>query len=74
MKLKDQDRMPFGKHKGMPMEAVPARYLLWMWDEFLHAKPTAPSSPGALVHDYIKENFATLETEASDYIATKPPR
>jgi hypothetical protein len=56
------------------MEAVPARYLLWMWDEFLHAKPTAPSSPGALVHDYIKENFATLETEASDYIATKPPR
>ena len=73
MKLTDQDRMPFGKHKGTPMEAVPARYLLWMWDEFLHSKPTAPSSPGTQVHDYIKENFAMLETEASDYITTHKP-
>lgn len=25
----DDDLMPFGKHKGEPMQDVPASYLLW---------------------------------------------
>jgi uncharacterized protein (DUF3820 family) len=29
----DLDRMPFGKHKGEPMQDVPAHYLRWLWTE-----------------------------------------
>lgn len=27
--LTDNDHMPFGKHKGLPMSEVPAEYLQW---------------------------------------------
>lgn len=67
-KLTDSSPMPFGKHKNTPMEKVPARYLLWLWDEDVHAELGKP------VHDYIKENFSTLETEATDYIVKHPPK
>ena len=29
--LCDSDPMPFGKHKGIPMQDVPASYLHWLW-------------------------------------------
>jgi hypothetical protein len=29
----DLDLMPFGKHKGEPMQDVPAHYLRWWWTE-----------------------------------------
>lgn len=29
----DLDPMPFGKHKGEPMQDVPARYLSWLWNQ-----------------------------------------
>ena len=28
--LNDLDPMPFGKHKGKPMQDVPAKYLVWL--------------------------------------------
>jgi len=31
--LKDTDPMPFGKHKGIPMQDVPASYLAWLWGQ-----------------------------------------
>lgn len=31
--LKDSDPMPFGKHKGKPMQEVPANYLDWLRGE-----------------------------------------
>lgn len=31
--LTDTDAMPFGKHKGVPMQDVPASYLRWLKDE-----------------------------------------
>jgi hypothetical protein len=31
--LTDADRMPFGKHKGLKMQEVPAQYLHWLWTE-----------------------------------------
>lgn len=31
--LNDTDPMPFGKHKGEPMQDVPARYLQWLWND-----------------------------------------
>jgi len=27
--MKDTDLMPFGKYKGIPMQDVPAGYLIW---------------------------------------------
>jgi len=29
--LNDTDLMPFGKHKGIPMQDVPAEYLHFLW-------------------------------------------
>lgn len=31
--LTDLDPMPFGKHKGKPMQDVPASYLRWLREE-----------------------------------------
>lgn len=31
--MKDEDLMPFGKHKGTAMANVPADYLLWLYDQ-----------------------------------------
>lgn len=65
--LTDQSLMPFGKHKGEVLEKVPARYLLWLWDNGVHAEPHKP------IHQYIKTSFSALETEAKDYIVQHPP-
>lgn len=66
MKLTDQSPMPFGKHKGQPMEKVPADYLLWLWDN------GGWQVPGP-VNDYVRENFAALETECPDRIVDHRP-
>lgn len=34
--LIDTDPMPFGKHRGEPLQDVPARYLAWLWGDGLH--------------------------------------
>lgn len=31
--LTDTDLMPFGMHKGIPMQDVPPRYLAWLKEE-----------------------------------------
>jgi hypothetical protein len=66
MKLNDQSEMPFGKHKGLKMEKVPARYLLWLWDNGVWAEKEKP------IHQYIKDSFSCLETECTDYIVQHP--
>jgi uncharacterized protein (DUF3820 family) len=68
MKLADNDPMPFGKHAGVAMEKVPASYLLWLWDNGVHAEPGKP------LHEYIKDAFSALETECKDYIVQHPPK
>jgi len=30
--MKDDDLMPFGKHKGKAMANVPASWLVWFWE------------------------------------------
>lgn len=65
--LTDQSPMPFGKHQGEKLENVPAKYLLWLWDNGVHRERTRP------LHRYILANFRTLETEASDYIVSHFP-
>lgn len=56
--MDDQTPMAFGKHKGKPMEQVPAEYLLWLREQG-HTGP---------VREYIEENLTALLKECPDYI------
>jgi len=52
--LTDQSLMPFGKHQGEKLVNVPARYLLYIFENFtLHDNLRA----------YIKKNKDVLEAE-----------
>lgn len=60
--LQDTDPMPFGKHKGQPMQDVPASYLHWLWSNGKeHDKQCR-------VADYIRRNLHALSVEYSDGI------
>ena len=56
-KLGDSDPMPYGKHKGRPMEDVPAAYLIWLIDN-------GRASPA--VSEYIKHNIDVLMKEINE--------
>jgi uncharacterized protein (DUF3820 family) len=52
--LTDQSKIPFGKHEGEKLANVPARYLLYIFENFkLHDNLKA----------YIKKNKEVLEAE-----------
>jgi len=51
MKLTDNSPMPFGTHKGTKMANVPAKYLLWIYEQNLD------------VMNYIKDNMDVLRKE-----------
>lgn len=52
----DSTTMPFGKHKGKKMIEVPAKYLLYLFDN-------AVDHPG--VKQYINDNLDALRKEAA---------
>ena len=52
--LTDTSPMPFGKFKGDKMENVPAKYLLWLYNN---------DKCFGLVKDYIIDNLQVLEQE-----------
>ena len=60
--LQDTDPMPFGKHKGIPMQDVPASYLFWLWTNGLSSDKVNP------VAAYIRRNLHALEKEYPDGI------
>ena len=62
--LEDTDAMPFGKHKGVPMQDVPASYIFWLWNNGL--KNDKQSS----VADYVRRNLSSLRQEHTDGIWT----
>lgn len=62
-KLLDTDAMPFGKHKGVPMQDVPASYLHFLWTNGL-SKDDKP------VANYIRANLSALQQENPDLIWT----
>lgn len=62
--LSDLSPMPFGKHKGVPMQDVPANYLHWLWANGLKDDRQSP------VAEYIRENLSALKTEYPDGIWT----
>lgn len=73
MTLTDKSPMPFGFHKDKPMEKVPAAYLLWMWEDFMHDRSACRNVGTVAVHDYVKENFSALEKEYPNQIITHRP-
>lgn len=64
MKLEDTDKMPFGKHHGVPMQDVPAGYLHYLWANGL--KDDQRSN----VADYIRRNLDALKKEYNDGVWT----
>jgi len=60
--LEDNDKMPFGKYRGEPMQDVPASYLFWLWANGKEHDRQCP------VADYIRRNLAGLEKEYPDGI------
>lgn len=56
--------MPWGKHKGMHMVDVPARYLFWLWSERGLEHETQTNS----VANYIHRNLDALELDYPDGI------
>lgn len=60
--LTDTDPMPFGKHKGVSMQDVPAAYLHYLWCNGLKDDHRSP------VADYIRRNLHALKQEYPDAI------
>lgn len=54
--LLDNSKMPFGKHKDKPMISVPAKYLLYIYDNDM--------MPDSRVRKYIEANLDALKKEA----------
>ena len=52
--LTDDCPMPWGKHKGKRMEDVPAKYLVWLWEN---------DKCNGVVKDYIDDNWDALQLE-----------
>lgn len=63
IELKDTDPMPFGMHKGIPMQDVPASYMFWHWTKrgLEHDKINP-------VADYIRRNLSAFEMDYPDGI------
>jgi len=61
--LTDTDLMPFGKHKGIPLQDVPASYLFWLWTEA--GKKSDKQDP---IADYIRRNLDSLKMDYPDGI------
>lgn len=62
--LSDTDPMPFGKHKGVLMQDVPAGYLHYLWQNGLK------NDNRSNVADYIRRNLDALKKEHTDGIWT----
>ena len=57
--------MPFGKHKGVPMQDVPASYLHYLWQSGLKNELRTNK-----VAHYIHRNIEALKKEHPDGIWT----
>lgn len=53
-KLSDSSKMPYGKHQGEKMANVPAKYLLWLYENDKCDK---------YVKEYIIDNLDVLKSE-----------
>ena len=58
--LCDTDIMPFGLHKGKPMQDVPPKYLMWLYDNIRQSGITTQNE---LVYNYIHNNMDAIRME-----------
>ncbi len=58
--LNDNSVMTFGVHKDKKLIDVPARYLLWMWNEW---KTKLPRTDQIELQNYIQDNIEVLQME-----------
>lgn len=58
--LNDTDPMPFGKHKGEPMQDVPASYFHYLWHNGLREDKQSN------VASYIRRNLSALKQDHPD--------
>lgn len=64
MILKDDSMMPMGQYKNkLQMANVPAKYLLWLWDQWGTTKPFGAEAQA--VADYIADNLDALRKEVN---------
>jgi Putative quorum-sensing-regulated virulence factor len=61
--LQDTDEMPFGKHRGVLMQDVPAAYFHWLWSNGMRNEVKTST-----VADYIYRNLDALKKEYPDGI------
>ena len=61
--MTDKCLMPWGMHKGVKMQDVPAKYFHWLWTE--EKKYQVKS---CLVAEYISRNLEALQKENEDLI------
>jgi uncharacterized protein (DUF3820 family) len=59
--LTDTSPMPFGKHKCVPMQDVPASYFHYLWTNGMKSEQSA-------VANYIRKNLDALKLEYKDGI------
>lgn len=69
----DTDIMPFGAHIDKRLEDVPAQYLLFLWDSWLHTCTNQKHRRYPL-YAYVYNNYSALQMDAPDYIPTHPLR
>jgi uncharacterized protein (DUF3820 family) len=55
--LNDLDHMPWGKHKGVPMQDVPASYLRWLKEQ---------GCSDIKVANYIHNSWDAIKMELKD--------
>lgn len=57
--LGDEDKMPFGKHKGEKLVNIPGKYLLYIYESGI-------SDSNERVKAYIKENLEVIKQQAKE--------
>lgn len=65
-RLHDTDPMPFGRHKGTPMQDVPASYFHWLWTN--EKDPMRLKTKVDPVAAYIRDSLDVLKKEYEDGI------
>ena len=60
--LTDTDPMPFGAHKGVPMQDVPASYFHYLWTNGMREDKRSE------VAAYIRRSLSALQEEHPDGI------
>jgi uncharacterized protein (DUF3820 family) len=61
VRLTDEDPMPFGKHKGTALKKVPAKYLVWLYEQMLD-----DDNDKLRMFRYLQANEKVLRSEAGE--------